>query len=420
VTTKRCGVSKKARLENVSRAEAAEPQGDSAPHAPQHVFSLSLLTSQDLVPGYFMNSRSPRSIPLFSAPFALQYDLLRDTFPSLTWPFNSRFQSQTPPINNYSMPAFEVPEELNDESWSTDLAPLFPPTAESAPPYWYTKTNETVQKTLLALAIEGGSAQAIEVLLKHAPLDNLKFGHDSHDNLIYLAILNLKASDGGQAVLKYLLQYPDFVRKQAFAKFDDLNNQTAIHLAASSGVNEVFTVLESSDREELVKLLKDCKDDYDNSPLDLAIEYGQVSTFKILLNLTSISEPEVPQENILHRAVKVKSPQRNIIETILQRYPDLVIQHNQDAQNPLQYLDGKQENKNVMKIEQRVDPSSSLKEATSPESSMGIDELKYTLMSCLFEKDFSWARFRKELGAKGTNIIAFFLIYELTFTESGM
>jgi ankyrin repeat protein len=298
------------------------------------------------------------------------------------------------------MASFQIPDELNDQSWEI-LAPMFE-NGQEPPQNWYDAQNQE-GKTLLVMAAENGRCREMRIFLSWIRLHNIPInpGNTIHDNLVWISIAGIDAP-GGKEFLDCLLKFPNFVRSHAFTAIEGERGQSPIHAAALKGAIDLFKTLEGVDRVGFVNRLKGCVDRDGCTPLDLAIHTGNVDMIRLLMDLyvlpASRDKSGSPRENILHRALKLKTPDLKVVQIILSKYPFLLTAPNQEGKTPLQYISGKQEIKDRVQTSLENDPSPNLSQITSEDSKDAIRQIKEYLVTSLFETRSTYEELRKELG----------------------
>jgi hypothetical protein len=283
----------------------------------------------------------------------------------------------------------QVPEELNDQTWEL-LAPQFQDD-QQLPRNWYDVVNQD-GKSLLVLAAENARCKEIDTFLRLIRRDgnNVKPGGRTTSNIVWIAIGGVGAPGGG-TFMECLLHYPKFVCQHAFAVMEDEREQSPIHLAAIRGIINLFKTLEGYDKAGLIERLKKCVDRDGETPLDLAIHTGNLDMIKLLINLYTLptsmdtAVPRLKKENILHRALKSKTPDLAVVQTILRKSSSFLTEPNREGKTPLQYLAGKQD--------------VNLRRVASDKSKEAVQSAKDFLIGCLFEsEELNYGGLRRELG----------------------
>jgi hypothetical protein len=296
-----------------------------------------------------------------------------------------------------TLPVFQVPNVLDDQSWAV-LAPHFK-NGQRPVPDWYEATNQD-GKNLLVLAAE--SARVVEMKLFLNLIREGKCivapGTTTYNNVIWIAIAGI-GTDEGKAFLDCLLNFPYFVREHAFAVMVNERGQSPVHPAALQGWLQLFKTLEGVDRAGLIERMKRCVSKDGETPLDLAMDTNNLGMIELLIGLytlpASMDKRGQPKDNILHRALKLKTPNMKVIEMILNKNSAYLTQPNQNGKTPLQYISGKQD--------------VNLQSIATNDSKEAVQQTKDFLISKLFESNLSYAELRRELGdeAVGRHIYSY-------------
>jgi hypothetical protein len=273
---------------------------------------------------------------------------------------------------------FNIPEDFTREE-SDLLLDLFRLHANRLPPDWHLRKNNELQN-ILYWSIRFDQVQLTSSILEQLSHlqknDNASFQSflddntaDSDTSILALAF-DTSGSNPNNARLRIiteLLDHRDIVEPllNHESRLENERNQGCLHYAAVHGVLMVFQKLQEWYGERLAEWLQNYqKGELDSlTPLDIAIEKGNVEIVKILI--TSYQAPQpirddranlelLPGTSILHKALVVPSPNREIVDLIMQHYPELLGQYNKDVKTPLMELRDKIETRQSRRY--RADP----------------------------------------------------------------
>jgi hypothetical protein len=256
---------------------------------------------------------------------------------------------------------FHIPEEFKREE-SDRLLDLFRPRNHYLPPDWFLRKNN-VGQNILYWSIQFNQTQLTAAVLWHFSylkryeekgfLSFLK-DHENGDKNILALAFDTSGSNPNTArltIISELLSYKDIVEQllDHENRLEDERHQGSLHIAAVHGVLSVFQKLQEWYGEKLDEWLQNYQREEKDSltPLDIAIEKGNVEIVKILI--TSYQRPEptldertnlelLPGTSILHKALNVLTPNQDIVNLIMQYYPELLWQYNKESKTPLMEL----------------------------------------------------------------------------------
>ena len=194
--------------------------------------------------------------------------------------------------------------------------------------------------TPLASAIIHGNLEVLRRLQEFAAGngEEIRQPVGEKDNLLLLAIINARTKSGKE-IVRFVLE--KWGAKLAFARTARLG-QSALHLAASRGLIEVFKFLRKADPTTLREELLASQDRTGQNPLHLsASSHADVVNELLDIAPALAIEQDKRGETPLHKAVE--AGQKSVVEAILEKSPGAIELSDKDGRSAYQLARDKQE-----------------------------------------------------------------------------
>jgi ankyrin repeat protein len=305
---------------------------------------------------------------------------------------------------------FSIPDEFTGEE-SYRLLELFQFHSKNLPQDWHLRKNNDGQNVLY-WAIHFNQFQLTSEVLNQisnlpqsgrASLQSFLDDHARSDkNLLALAFdtSGLNPNTARQQIIIELLRHRGIVEPllNHESRLEEQRQQGSLHIAAVHGVLLVFQKLQEWYGRDLAQWLRHYQRDEEDglTPLDIAIEKGNVEIVKILISSYQRPLPIwdvranlelLPGTSILHRALSVPSPNQDIVDLIMDKYPNLLWHYDKDCKTPLMEL--------CQRIQLR---HQSRRYRADPIPTGEAEEMRKYLETKLFRSDLPISRINRSLG----------------------
>ena len=267
----------------------------------------------------------------------------------------------------------------------------------------------TCENGLLSDAITWSKPAGLEVIIGRIPQEGADLFAGSE--LLHIAVkqanttipAKANTTSPAQQVLRILIQQRAKLRLNPYVRGGQAK-QTALHVAASSGVMLLFTELRDQEREELIKQLRAIKSENEDTVLHTAASQRHIEIVELIIELADESKELVRAKDkggntALHVAMNGTDPEwendkKKVVRYLVNHCPDILWETNNLGQPPLSFSHQNMRNE---RREQEIFPRSLDDSATGRGSIDRKDSFSKSLDEFLMAQICKHATTRHEL-----------------------